>query len=70
MKKEICSNGKIVYYWLSQAEKADQDLQASLREEYAQWRSMRYTVCVFTSGTEDLVKLTKELLAHNKTLNS
>lgn len=66
MKREICSEEKIVYYWMSQKEKIDPTLQTSLRPEYAQWRKMRYKICVFTSGTENLVDLTKELLSHNK----
>lgn len=66
MQREICSEEKIVYYWMTRTEKADQSLQKSLQPEYTQWRNMKYKVCVFTSGTEGLLESTKELLLHNK----
>lgn len=69
MQREICSEEKIVYYWMTRAEKVNQDLQKSLQSEYVQWRTMKYRVCIFTSGTEDLLESTKELLLHNKNNN-
>lgn len=66
MQREICSKEKIVYYWMTRTEKVDQDLQRSLQSEYAQWRTMKYKVCTFTSGTEDLLESTKKLLLYNK----
>lgn len=38
----------------------------SLKPDYRKWNKMGYKVCVFLSGKEDIVELTKELLIHNK----
>lgn len=63
---DICERDKIAYYWLSKEEKTDNGFRESLKPEYREWKNKGYKVCVFLSGTGDLVENTKELLIHNK----
>ena len=63
---EVCEQNKIAYYWLSKEEKEDTAVRESLRPHYRDWKAKGYKVCVFLSGTGDLVENTKELLIHNK----
>jgi hypothetical protein len=62
----VCEEKKIAYYWLSKEEKENHELRQSLRPEYGEWKKKGYKVCVFLSGKENIVELTKELLIHNK----
>lgn len=62
---EISEQDRIVYYWLSKEEKADEQLRESIKPEQVEWTKKGYAVCTFLSGTEDLVECTKELLIHN-----
>lgn len=66
MTLEVCEKNRIAYYWLSREEKDDADIQNKLEDEYREWKSKRYKVCTFVSGSGNLVDLTKELLIHNK----
>ena len=63
---EVCEQNKIAYYWLSREEREDTAVRESLRPHYRDWKAKGYKVCVFLSGTGDLVENTKELLIHNK----
>ena len=51
---------------VSNEEKEDEAFRESLKPDYRKCNKMGYKVCVFLSGKEDIVKLTKELLIHNK----
>lgn len=64
MKKEVCKELKVVFYWMTQSEQ--ENMKEILAEEYAKWNSQKYRVCSFVSGKEDLAELTKDLLVHNK----
>lgn len=66
MMLEVCEKNRIVYYWLTCEEKADEDLQNELQVKYIEWKQKGYKVCTFVSGGGNLVDLTKELLIHNK----
>ena len=66
MMLEVCEKNRIVYYWLTCEEKADEDLQNELQVKYKEWKQKAYKVCTFVSGGGNLVDLTKELLIHNK----
>jgi len=63
---EVCEEKKIAYYWLSKEEKENEELRQSLKPQYGEWKRKGYKVCVFLSGSENIVELTKELLVHNK----
>ncbi len=62
---EISEEDKIVFYWLSKEEKADEQLRASIKPEQVEWTKKGYAVCTFLSGTQDIVENTKALLIHN-----
>ena len=70
MTVEVCENPNIVYYWLSQVEKDDAELQSSLTAQHKDWNNKGYRVCTFLSGRENLVGLTKDLLIHNQEIFS
>ena len=63
MKIEVCEESRIVYYWLTREER---DNHPELKTEYKNWKSKKYEVCTFISGSENLLDLTKDLLKHNK----
>ena len=63
---EVCEQNKIAYYWLSKEEKTNKALRESMQPDYKNWKDKGYKVCVFLSGTGDIVELTKELLIHTK----
>lgn len=66
MTLEICEKTRIAYYWLTREE--DETTKELLKPEFKDWKNKGYKVCVFISGTGNLVDLTKELLIHNKEL--
>lgn len=65
MIKEINENSKIIFYWLTQKEKNDDNLQQDLNKKYDEYKSKGYKVCTFVSGDENLLDNTKKLLLHN-----
>ena len=67
MTLEICEKTRIAYYWLTR-EEDDNGTKEMLKPAFMKWKSEGYKVCVFISGTGNLVDLTKELLIHNKEL--
>ena len=56
---------KYVEIWLSNAENKDTEIETNLKTMYDKYNSDKYRVVVFRSGTENLVKNTKELLRCN-----
>ena len=63
---EVDESKRIVYYWLSREELANEELIEHLRKEEREWNHKGFKICEFHSGTGDLLELTKELLIHNK----
>lgn len=53
---EINVNGRagIVEIWLTNSEKSDAEMRASLKPVYEQYKAKKYTVTVFESGAGDL----------------
>ena len=45
---------KMVYYWMSNEEGQDEELMASLRPQFKEWKSKKYQPVVFISGTGSL----------------
>ena len=67
MTLEICEKTRIAYYWLTR-EEDENGTKEMLKPAFVKWKTEGYKVCVFISGTGNLVDLTKELLIHNKEL--
>lgn len=66
MKLEVCETPKIVYFWLSQTERNDENLICAVTTQRKAWNEKGYKTCTFVSGDGDLVSLTKDLLVRNK----
>ena len=66
MEINVRDDKKIVEVWLTNAEKGDPKIEASLKPLYAKYKNLKYTVIVFKSGTKDLYRSTLALLAYNK----
>lgn len=63
---EVYDKQKFACYWFTREDLQDKELLKSLIPEQKEWNKKGYRVCEFHSGTEDIVKLTKELLTHTK----
>lgn len=60
---DILDNQKIVAVWLTKAERDDKSVMARLRSEY---KTQKYTVAEYHSGSGDLHTSVLNLLAYNK----
>ena len=68
MKCEIMIEKKLVCIWLNQNESAAPEVPALLKPIYQKYKAFNYTVVVFRSGSQDLLKLSSELLRYNRRL--
>ena len=66
MDVTINHDKKLVTVWLSNAEKADPVISESLKPIYKKYNDVKYTVCVFKSGSNDLSDCTSALLKYNR----
>lgn len=65
---KVHESKRIVCVWLTKNESGDPGVQALMKPLYKQYRSLKYTVAVFRSGTQELSELTGELLKYNRRL--
>lgn len=68
MKCEIIIEKKLVCIWLNRNESAAPEASALLEPIYKKYNAINYMVVVFRSGSQDLLKLTSELLKYNRRL--
>ena len=66
MKMTVKDERKLVAIWLTNAEKADPVLRASLQDIYDKFKKKEYLVAVFKSGNCDLYAQTRDLLLYNR----
>ena len=66
MEINVRDDRKIVEVWLTNEGQQDQAIRESLKPLYQQYRTKKYTVAVFLSGSRDLAEETGALLRHNK----
>lgn len=57
---------KLVEVWLTNAEKDDPRVDATLKPLYAEYKQKKYLVAVFQSGQRDLYERTRDSLLYNK----
>lgn len=57
---------KLVEVWLSREEEKDEALRRRLKELYQNYRSRKFTVAEYHSGTEPVYELTRDLLLYNR----
>ena len=58
--------GKIAEFWLTNAEKNDENLKASLKPLYEKYKREKYQVALFLSGNRELFTQIDSLLNHNR----
>lgn len=68
MEINIDNNTKIVEIWLRNDEKRNIQFQESCRQIYANYRTQKYTIAVFESGTYGLSESIKNLIKQNQKL--
>ena len=66
MEMTVKDERKLVEIWLTNAEKADPVLRASLQDIYDKFKKKKYLVAVFKSGNCDLYAQTRDLLLYNR----
>lgn len=66
MELTVKDERKLVEIWLTNAEKADPVLRASLQGIYDKFKKKNYLVAVFESGNGDLYAQTRDLLLYNR----
>ena len=66
MEMTVKDERKLVEIWLTNAEKADPVLRASLQGIYDKFKKKQYLVAVFESGSGDLYEQTRDLLLYNR----
>ena len=70
MEINVNDADKTVEIWLTNENKSDRPLRASLNPVYSAYKTRKYTVAVFESGRGDLFAATKELLSYNRTASA
>ena len=68
MNIQVSETEKVVAFWLSKVEKADDNFRETLKPQYSEWKKKGYTVAVFLSGNGDLCANTESLLLNNKNI--
>lgn len=68
MKVEVNDQFRFAFVWLTNEEKNDQQIRESLQPLMTEYKSKKYKLVVFESGSRDLLEQTKGLLSHNKNL--
>ncbi|MCI8785562.1 MAG: hypothetical protein HFI84_02750 [Eubacterium sp.] len=69
MQVEVNEQFKFASVWLTNEEKDNADIIDSLQPLMEKYKKMKYRFVVFQSGGQNLLDLTKDLLAHNKNLD-
>lgn len=70
MKVEVNDQFRFAFVWLTNEEKNDQQIRESLQPLMTEYKSKKYKLVVFESGSRDLLEQTKGLLSHNKNLRA
>ena len=68
MKCAVMIVKKLVCIWLNRNESAAPEVPALLKPIYQKYKAINYTVVVFRSGSQNLLKLSSELLRYNRRL--
>ena len=69
MQVEVNEQFKFASVWLTNEEKDNAEIINSLQPLIEKYKKMKYKFVVFQSGKQNLLDLTKDLLAHNKNLD-
>ena len=66
MEVHVKDDMKLVTVWLTRAEQEDAAIREQLKAFYADYKTKKYMVAQFHSGTEDLYRNTRDLLLFNR----
>lgn len=66
MEVRVHEDMKLVEVWLTRQEQADDILREQLRQMYQDYKSQKYVVAQFHSGSADLYAITRDLLIFNR----
>lgn len=69
MQVEENEQFKFASVWLTNEEKDNADIINSLQPLIEKYKKMKYKFVIFQSGKQNLLDVTKDLLAHNKNLD-
>ena len=66
MEVRVHEDMKLVEIWLTRQEQADDTIREQLQRMYQDYKSRKYMVAQFHSGSADLYALTRDLLLFNR----
>ena len=66
MEVRVHDDMKLVEIWLTRQEQADDALREQLQRMYKDYKSRKYMVAQFHSGSADLYAITRDLLIFNR----
>ena len=66
MELNVRDEQQLVEIWLTNAEKNDRELRASLKDIYDAYKNEKYLVAVYESGEKDLYENVRDILVFNK----
>lgn len=67
MEVNVLEQKRRVEIWLTKDESNNSEVLETVEQLINEYRSKKYWAVIFRSGTDDLLKGTELLLAHNKT---
>lgn len=62
----VMDDEKLITIWLTRTEQEDAELRERLKPICTKYKSKKYMVAQFHSGTEDLYECTRDLLLYNR----
>ena len=66
MEVRVHEDMKLVEVWLTRQEQTDAEIREQLQQMYRDYKSRKYMVAQFHSGSADLYTITRDLLIFNR----
>lgn len=66
MEVRVHEDMKLVEVWLTRQEQTDAEIREQLRQIYQDYKTRKYMVAQFHSGSSDLYAITRDLLIFNR----
>lgn len=65
MKIDVNNNSKIVALWLDSKENPQQNIPYNIEQELEKYRKLKYKICMYQSGKNDIKKDLLNLIINN-----
>ena len=65
MKIDINDNSKIVALWFNSKENPQQNMPHNIEQEIEKYKKLKYKICMYQSGTNDIKKDLLKLIINN-----